>query len=698
MRRLIAAFAALVALAAPAWATNTDLLVVRYRPTTITVGIQRDCDEQWRAIRAILDRYVGPTHYMVVDPEATTTLWCNTGTQVLGWARGQTVPTTAATRQFAAVMHVGFDAASGVFPYTASPVRLDSLLRSGTASPWAGGSSYGTSVPQIVIGKSRADANQWANASTCSTGVTGYAGPNAQARAGYTHYMVGKTYAWKVPDNGVLVYAPPALGSAGSRAPGIFRAIVSYGATGIINNATCNCAHLNAAGNCDNVTRSADPDSVILWARYLSSADVAPRIFLQPGQTYIEPELVKMALAVADSVTGGGVFPDKDLLFRKRAILIRHGFSRGKWSNNSAENGGGTFCAADTCDSANVIAGIDSLANLDVPFTVGCEAESMHTSGSAVGRIGVLSEGYPSERAWWARAPKAHYCIESYAGTAAGVDNGIAAAGAYLYDPLGNARARFMLPPNETSLPPSHWWGYSADSSVFSLMSYAVNRMRETFPGKFSPVIVPAFWDYSPLGTDGSTVGQYEDSLTWVLMKAGIRAIIVCPSALGSNDGRQYVIPASQNPTYWTAPFGWSNEGRSVAVGTTPGATTKMGRFKFIPARGEAPSVDTLTIQNAAGTVGPHPIAFEFSYGVNTGIWWPSVNANSIFYRHEFLMRTPILAFKANQLGGKGVTGYANRQAFWNIKWAVSMTRATDALMIPGKTLDVWTYPEFCEP
>lgn len=672
-------------LAATVQPALADVLVVRYSfPGTTTPAINQARDYQWAVIREILDTYVGPDHWQAVDPRGTKTLWCNTGTQVFG----------ATERQFDVVMHVGFtlNASATVFPFTGSPVRVDSLLRSAI---WNGGSGYGTSVPQIIVGAPAADANQWTGSTACSTGATGYASGFSSARRYHSAYMVGQPWAWKQPLTAVALYGVPALGSAGARVPGIFRPVVSYGATGIVSAAALNCGTLTN-GNCDAVTRSADPDSLLLWVRYRDSTDVAPRIFVQPGGIgWPDIGLIKMALAIADSVTDGAVFEEPKLLNRKRAIWIKHGFSRSRYDDMNAQESGGTFCAADTCDSANVVAGIDSLASLDVPFTVGVEADSLNGGGAIGDCVNATSPGYPNEVAWWTRAPRARFGLEVFSGWTErdGGDVVMGRGQQSIGDPFGAVRARTMLPGDWTEWPHAYLDAGTSneDSSTYGLLAGALCRLKAIFPGKVDPSVFPAFSDWSPPAATNANLGEYADSVAWVAYHAGFRTIVFNPLEPQGNVGRQW-SSNGLSPTYSSAPWGGNPNGRVVRVGSdSPRGTPFAGRIKFTAARFEAGLVH-------ATSFGTHGINVEWEHGNLMRRWYPGEVDLGAFYKHDFLTRTPIVAFSAGQLGGAGDGTNPPREAWWNIKWLVHESRAVDALMIPGKVLDSWGYASEVEP
>lgn len=654
MKRRLIAFALLyLHVAQIAYA---DVLVVWWPPpTSPSVATQLAYAQQRDAVAAIMDTYSGPDHWQGVDPYGTKTLWCNTGAQVFG----------STVRQFDLVMHVGFSLNNGgTVPFSGSPLRGDSLLRTAVWDGANSGSGYGTSVPQIFVGAPRADAFQWDQTSACSTGTTGYSSGYDGTRHHYSLYMVGKPFVWKPWASGPSGTFAPAATS--TRAHGIWRPVVSYGATGITSAALRNCSALP----CDNVTRSDNPDSVLLWARYRSRLDTAPRIFVQPGGAsatfLVDVGLIKKALAMGDSITGGQVFEDNRLFPRRHGLWIRRAFSRNSYSGQGVMEGGGIVCSGGACDSNQLIAGIDSLATLNIPFTVGVDPDSVGT--------------YPSEKLWWARAPKARYGLEMYAGSIAA--RGGNATSSQPFDPFGHLRARNMRPAGASSLPATC---ASTDSTTPCLLTAARTLMETHFPGRVDHAIFPSFSDYSPTAATVANISSYDDSVADAAETAGWGTILFEPSQPNGNAGRTYSSNTGMNTTAPSAPLGGNPNTRLVR--------TLSGRpFKFLGVRWEPAGTDTFS---AAG----HTVGAEWAHGDLRNNWYPDRSGIvgiglSIFYHHDFLTRTPVLAFNAAQLSSTGPGNNPGRAAFWNAKWITNDWRSTDALMIPGKQLDVWDYVE----
>lgn len=635
---------------------HADLLVVwlPYPAAGASTFLLHQWQSQRDAVTQLLDQYVGPDNWQGVDPRGTRTLWCNTGTQV--WNPGASTPNT---RQFDAVMYVGFSLTNGAtIPFAGSPVRVDSLLR---IAVWNGASGYGTSVPQIFVGGPTGDPNHWAQTSTCSTGTDAYGAGYATARGQYSTYMVGKPFVWKEFSTGASgMYAPPATAT---RAHGIWRPIVSYGATGITSAALRNCTSLP----CDNVTRSNNPDSVLLWVRYRDANDPAPRIFVQPGgltSALFDMGLVKMALAIVDSVTGGDIFEDPKLIPKRRALWIRHGFSRGAITNQSSADVGGLVCNAAVCDSADFKTGIDSLASLKIPFTVGVDVDSIAT--------------YPFEKTWWARAPLARFGLETYAGAITG--RGTTASSTHPMDPFGNKRARAMSA--SATLPVVCG---SGDSTSFCLLKASGTIMEANFPGKVDHAIWPAWGDYSPTGATLATAGAYADSVPWVARNAGWKAIVFNPLHADGNSGRTWSTNGGITTTAASAPLGWDPDTRRVK-------TLDGQSFKFLAARMEAASADTFSMSG-------HALGSEFQHGALRSNWYPDRGSTSgigldALYGHDFMTRTPILAFNACNLGSIGLSSSSGMTPYWQAKWITNQWRAVDALLPGGKKLDVWDYVE----
>ena len=662
MKRTLAALALLL-LAAPAPA---DVAVVRHRNGASAYAD----DHEYQSLISVLRNY-GADFFEVRAPKTTAAAWPNniaTQSRTGNFVFGQQTKTADVVIHFGLDLNGGLTAAQG-----------DSIQKLTLSTNWP-------NKPTIFFGSTQVAGDMYTQTASCSTGVNGYPGPYPTGATYYSSYLVGIGHARKTMTGNSLHVA--AVGSAG-----IFRAVVRDGPSQASRpfNATTALGYNYACTSCDSMGFAAT-DSIKMWARYRSAIEPAPVIYC-PGPA--DPTLMKMALAMADSASGGLLFENADKYPRKRGIVIRRAFSRGRYDAMNSTNGGGTFCAADSCDSVNVKAGIDSLASLNVPFTVMVEIDSVFDGVESCRGAVPPSAGYVHERGWWARAPLAQFGVEGYAGTlSATAGDANASAPAYLWDPLGYTRARNMIPPGATALPPTVDYLVSGDSSVYSLSKAILDRMECAFPGKVRRVIWPAYNDYSPSSDTRAGSPKTQDSLAWVLSAAGFRAVLFNPlEPTGSvgrsvyNTGSGFGVQAAA-----TAPRGFYNVGRLVPV-RVPGSTTTTGFLKLLPVRMES---TTLNWNWAAG----HQIKDEYEQGDLNADWypdWPGLGGN-MFYIHEFLMRTPIIAFNVQELGGAGQGTTPTRKAWWNIKWAVNGTKAVDALMIPGKRLDVWVYADEVDP
>lgn len=662
-----AAVLLLLALATPVAA---DVAVVRHR----TGASDYYDDHAYQSVVSVLRNY-GADFFEVRAPKTTAAAFPN---NIATQSRTGNFTFGSQTKTVNVVVHYGFDLNGGGLAS-----QGDSIQKLTLSTNWP-------NKPTIFFGAPQTAADMWTQTTSCSTGVNGYPTGYESGLNYYSNYLVGSGFPWKTvgADFNARHLAP--AGSAG-----IFRAVVRDAPSQAARpfNATTALGYNYACTSCDSVGY-ASTDSVKLWVRSRGVGDPAPLIFC-PLLGNGDPALIKMAFAIADSASNGLVFEDANEYPRKRGIVIRRAFSRGRYDAMNSTNGGGTFCAADSCDSVNVKAGIDSLASLSVPFTVMVEIDSVFDGIESCRGVVPPSVGYVSEKAWWTSAPLARFGVEGYAGTlSATAGDADASAASYLWDPLGYTRARNMIPPSATSLPPAADYLVSGDSSVYSLSKAILDRMECAFPGKVRPVIWPAYNDYSPSSDTRAGSPKTQDSLAWVLSAAGFRAVLFNPLETTGGVGRSVFNVGSGFTVQaaGTAPRGFWNVGRMVPV-RVPGSTTTSGSLKMIPVRHES---NILNWNWASG----HQLKNEYEAGDLNADWypdWPGLGGN-LFYNHEFLMRTPIIAFNVQELGGAGQGTVATRRGWWNIKWAVNGTKACDALMIPGKRLDVWVYADEVDP
>lgn len=133
---------------------------------------------------------------------------------------------------------------------------------------------------------------------------------------------------------------------------------------------------------CATCAFSTNPDTVTVWAVMNWGADgtpirgdAKPNIYAMVSQVngtnLIDPGTMLTAFAFADSVSGGGLFENSKKLPQRVGFHIDDGWKRGD------SNGGSSYGGISFNDTTALVASIDSLASLAIPFVVGVELDSL---------------------------------------------------------------------------------------------------------------------------------------------------------------------------------------------------------------------------------------------------------------------------------------------------------------------------------
>lgn len=533
------------------------------------------------------------------------------------------------------------------------------------------------SVPTVFIGVPAALSGGWAQSSSCSLGTSGYTLPVSSRTPHAGMWMVGKDYVWHSP--GLSIYGVPAPSPRTAHAGSIYRPIIGAGASAasptasLTGNPLCN--------NCDSTSRSADPDSILLWVLYRSTAETAPLIFVNAASGPQDPLVIVMALAIADSASGGKVWETGSKIPLKVAAFIRNASNTGKWNTQSGDEstgGGGVFCRADSCDSANVKAAVrDSMRALGMPFTVCVDRDSV--------------AAYPWLERWFVDNPNVHFASAQLGGATAGT--GGAASITHPYDPMGHLRTRALMPQPAT-LGAAFPTTYSATDSSMAGMLYTTNQWgQQRYGGRWDHTLCPAYSDWSPVGLGAAGSSSLSvDSTLWVVRNAGFTGIMIGTDFSTGNVGRIWSASDGMALTNGTAPYGYWPDSGPFHVLNDPSRRTNagwLGTINFVRARYE------ILANPQMGYWPGHDIKDEFLFGVFTGQW---VQDKVKAYRHDFTSRPTAVGFNLQQFGGRGDNGIPAREGYWALKWMWNETRAIDALMIPGKHVVQWTWLENLYP
>jgi hypothetical protein len=230
-------------------------------------------------------------------------------------------------------------------------------------------------VSHVFIGNHGADNGAWANSSACSVGVSAAAGSSNDSA--YVTYRVGDPGKRWVQENsgGPCPVTSTRLTNGWRPIWGMSTTARAFGFSGAPDDP------LSGA-------YSTNPDSVCLWSilnvaietgsplRIASSAPAVPMVFAMPTYKYAftagEMSVYAAALALADSLSGGGLYPNATRKLAKIAIHIDDGWKRG-----DSRNGGTVYGGIEVRDTTLFKASIDSLAALGVPLTLGVEIDSL---------------------------------------------------------------------------------------------------------------------------------------------------------------------------------------------------------------------------------------------------------------------------------------------------------------------------------
>lgn len=576
--------------------------------------------------------------YDFIRPGAARTEYCRLGVQTIGGPGGTT------TQSYVGIVHLGFAVAansptSGYWP--------DSLT---FASKWP-------LVPQVFAGVHGVPGNGWRDDAACSTGIRNLVPPDGGAHPRYVQYLVNGPQVWQ-PTGVVPIAANQAAGGWYTR--GIWRPVVGYGVAASARARARPDA--SKCSDCDSTGRSASPDSVTLWARYLSaSAADRGRVLVYvdwgPVTQNNDPSLFAMAIAMLDSATGGQVITKK----QKIAYTVR-GMYRVRPSNVNFADGQqdstpvGVFCRSDSCDTENIAATMDSLNSLGVPITFEVEADSLMYNEKDYNRQLIR------------RVSKHRVAISSYNGVAASQRTGTDVAGRYRTpDIFGHTRRREVLPPGTTSLPATC---SDTDTSIYCLLSFARFRADSVFPGKVSKVLMPAQGDWTP-STITRANSMALDTLLWAYSSLGFQG------AVSGFMSPQHTVSRSTLPR---GPFGWTSDGARLTVRNPIVNGPTLGTFAQLPTRGSEYHAQQEWITDNPNV---HNILLEEVQGMWTGDWYTLHDA--FHANHQFGARTRVVSMSAGTLGGSGQGTHPRRATWWHIKWHQNRLSAMNQLA--GRTV-----------
>lgn len=594
--------------------------------------------ELQRMVAGAIQRWGGDVDR--VPCHVARTEYCRIGVMTLGSGAG------AYTRSYAAVIHVAYSSGAS---RAAAGYRPDSLTLA--AKP--------PLVPQLYI----ATDGDFSNSASCSTGVAVPLGaPGGVASVRYLKSNPALKY--QSGNDETVPLSSAALTSRG------YRVLIGSSTSAAATEAQWPTVPWPCV-NCDSAAFAAS-DTCQVWAKLNSNINGAsPCVFVEPSHftaQSADPIPMLGALAWVDSLTKHALFPDST--FKPIRIAIR---ISGGWRRNARTVAGGIS----PDDSTALIASIDSLASLGVPFSVGVNMDSLGA--------------YPSDKTWWARAGKAHYSPENWDGisdsTKSGAFSGSVGATWQLpVDPLGRFRARIFRGDGS---------GAGRDTSLETLVRANFWRCDSTFRGLTDHALFAADDDWVPLGMRTYS-GWRPDSLVSSLADAGVRVLVV-----NTRDNRSEPWFAPHNPKALGIAERWI---------ATPYSAKGVTRLPIVGTAGSADSGSAIFDRGGslAGAGGQKHYRYVESLwrgvlmGGTRASYSGDENGNGGGYAvvgDSLDSGAHILTIHAADLGSGTRADAATlptRPGWWQIKNLVNGARIVNALA--GRTMIDIVYPEQVEP
>lgn len=662
MRRLVAVLLTL-ALAVPAWAGRVAVITpsATYGSSGNATSSSKYQIGKWLELLDVMG-----VQYDVLPQSACPTTQISNGTIVF----------PSGSRSYSAFIHIGWK----VGGTNAAGYNPDSLWRAGdavtTRARWS-------SVPQIFCGPTTSVGVDFAGTSACTTGIASLPAAYASVDAGIgTHmFLTNGPEIWHDYSTNSTTYPPATTGTVYAATPrnnaittGITRTIVgtkraSFDWTGL-------------SAKIDDITRptQAQADTFVLMARYRGAGDAAPNIFVWPhasnGPNPVV-SLMAMALAVADSASGRQIIGQKPgWAPRKIGVYISRAFTRGSYIElGSNHESRGIFCIADSCDSNYFKYGIDSLAALNIPYTIGVNVDSI--------------SAYPYEKAWWNRLPNKKFTVESW--NAVSKPAAIDTAGVvWQPDIFGKVRTRSLFPSSGRSIGGTCPAG---DTSLTCLLTYARNKLAVNGLTPFSKALLGPESDYLPKNFTATNMPSW-DSLGVALLAAGYSHIIANADAVASAPVQFSVNGSGTTQTAVTDPGvldGFRERTIPIYTNRYNSGQTRVGTIRALAMRGFVDDPQTYTVKLTPmfnlGAI-THPYGNEFLQGVFGNVWYAG---DMPYYFHSFRTPTSVYVLRAGGLGSYGSfdLGAGTRYEYYLLKWVYNQVSAINRLA--GRSLVTFT-------
>lgn len=570
------------------------------------------------------------------------------------------------SQTYGAMIHLGFTVSGTgrVAGYNPSPLT--------TRSGWA-------TIPHIFFGPQVVSGSTiFTQTATCSTGVA--AGRVLSSSAGWTPsglamHMVGNTFVWSGNSDGSVYYrndgsAGLILGPNSGSVVQKSRVVIGASAVSARDSGVVSCGTAcDSAGRALDYFNSPSADTAVIWTRERFNGDTAitvfaPTINIGNGSVAHTGHLVAMALAIADSATrldydsnGKGQLIGQKPNWSPTtvAFVVDGAFSRSTsdvgiydWNSHTTQP---------NSDTLLVKAGIDSLASLGIPITVGVNVDSV--------------DAYPSEKAWWARLTRARFypSLRTASGSTVLVPSANTST-TLAVDPFGYNRSRDFI----TSARYTAWSACDGTDTTLSCQLEYARRRLSAYPEysqKLSAFIVAPMFDYIPFGRQSASLDSFEVAL----MRSGYTCAVSGVMAIGSLGRVSWALDSgSPQSLVATDPKNWNNLQRR----------SMRNDFRWLSAR----EINENAVQ--ATKWSSHTMNEEWTNAIFNKLWY---NQDLLYYQHNFRTKCNVIIIRPGDLGFQPKsTRNPLMPGWWCIKWTVNEILAINAFA--GRTVINIGYPE----
>ena len=456
---------------------------------------------------------------------------------------------------------------------------------------------------------------------------------------------------------------------------------------------------------CSTCAYSSNPDTVGgLWAINNTDATGAPiggnaKPMLFASLTHIsnasdiDMGTLLTAIALADSLSSGGLLGSSTALPAKIGIHIDDGWKRGD------SNGGTSIGGIAWTDTTAFKATVDSIATLGVPFVVGVEVDSITTYA-----------GYDDR--WWSRAPLAHFTPHCHSGVGspgAGFlprTQNVGTKFLNVIDQWGIVRTRYAFGSVDSTLAyglPDYVNDVADSASTYWLTKRAFALLDSTFgSSRVDHLVMPPGddWTNSQVKHNTSVAGNAVDSCLTAAALAGATGVrsnahstfsAVVQSPNESNNYGYYInqqawtVSASGSPT-WVPVARYGTPCNILSCYSYPTTSTPLD---LTLAHGSSLSWS----RHIRGNPGDHSNLLRGMWGgpMNEAYWTGSATTGQNIRANIFALHVGDLGSRRPATGGEDT-----RPGFYALKYLVHSVNLANAHA--RQPLVVFAYPDGMQP